>query len=123
MAGRYAHAKQFKRMKKMNKKLKTHLGRVARDIEHQLPDYTHAVQALFDTALSQAKHLIAQEQNSKDKLYLHAPEVECISKGKAHKPYEFGVKVGVAVTNKEGFVIGDQSCPGRSYDGHTLATC
>lgn len=121
MAGRYAHAKQFKRMRKMNKALKTRLGRVARDIERQLPDYSHTVQALFDTALSQAKQLIVQEQNSKDKLYsLHAPEVECISKGKAHRPYEFGVKVSVAVTNKEGFVVGAQSCPGRPYDGHTL---
>ena len=53
---------------------------------------------------------------SKNKLYsLHAPEVECISKGKAHKPYEFGVKASIAVTNKEGFVIGAQSCPGLSW--------
>jgi len=46
--------------------------------------------------------------------------VECISKGKAHKKYEFGVKASFAVTHKEGFVIGAQSCPGKPYDGHTL---
>jgi len=121
MAGRYAHAKQFNRMRKMNKKLKSRLGRVVRDIERQLPDHSDGIQALFDTALSQAKQLIAQEQKSKNKLYsLHAPEVECISKGKAHKPYEFGIKASIAVTNKEGFVIGAQSCPGNPYDGHTL---
>jgi len=47
--------------------------------------------------------------------------VECIAKGKAHKPYEFGVKVSLATTLKEGFVVGMQSCPGNPYDGHTLA--
>lgn len=121
MAGRYAHAKQFKRMRRMNKKLKSRLGRIVRDIERQLPDYSDVLQSVFDSALSQAKQLIAQEQNSKNKLYsLHAPEVECISKGKAHKPYEFGVKASIAVTNKEGFVIGAQSCPDNPYDGHTL---
>lgn len=121
MASRYAHAKQFNRMKKMNKKLKSRLGRVKRDIERQLPDYDETIQSLFETALTQAQQLIEQEQHSKNKLYsLHAPEVECISKGKAHKPYEFGVKASIAVTNKEGFVVGAQSCPGNPYDGHTL---
>ncbi len=121
MASRYAHAKQFKRMKKMNNKLKSRLGRVKRDIERQLPNYSVDIQSLFEVALEQAQKLIEQEQHSKNKLYsLHAPEVECISKGKAHKPYEFGVKASIAVTNKEGFVIGAQSCPGNPYDGHTL---
>ena len=53
---------------------------------------------------------------------VHAPEVECIAKGKAHKPYEFGVKVGVASTSKESFVIGMRAFPGNPYDGHTLKT-
>ncbi len=121
MASRYAHAKQFKRMKKMNNKLKSRLGRVKRDIERQLPNYSVDIQSLFEVALKQAQKLIEQEQHSKNKLYsLHAPEVECISKGKAHKPYEFGVKTSIAVTNKEGFVTGAQSCTGNPYDGHTL---
>ena len=121
MASRYAHAKQFKRMKKMNNKLKSRLGRVKRDIERQLPNYSVDIQSLFEVVLEQAQKLIEQEQHSKNKLYsLHAPEVECVSKGKAHKPYEFGVKTSIAVTNKEGFVIGAQSCPGNPYDGHTL---
>jgi IS5 family transposase len=56
------------------------------------------------------------------KLYaLHAPEVECIGKGKARKPYEFGVKVGVAVTHRSGLMVGARSFPGNPYDGHTLA--
>ncbi|MCZ6804902.1 MAG: IS5 family transposase [Proteobacteria bacterium] len=121
MATRYAHAKQYKRMKKMNNKLRSRLGRVMRDIERQLSVCSEETQAAFNTALAQAKQLIAQERSSKNKLYsLHAPEVECISKGKAHKLYEFGVKASIAVTNKEGFVVGAQSCPGNPYDGHTL---
>tara|TARA_B110001454_G_scaffold214618_2_gene234697 strand:- start:4142 stop:4429 length:288 start_codon:yes stop_codon:yes gene_type:complete len=60
-------------------------------------------------------------QKTKDKLYaLHAPEVECISKGKARNPYEFGVKVTLATTLKEGLVVGMRSMPGNPYDGHTL---
>ena len=60
-------------------------------------------------------------QKTKDKLYvLHAPEVECISKGKARTPYEFGVKVTIATTLKEGLVVGMRSMPGNPYDGHTL---
>ena len=46
---------------------------------------------------------------------LHAPEVECIGKGKAHRPYEFGVKVSVATTigHAKGskFVTHVKACP------------
>jgi IS5 family transposase len=51
---------------------------------------------------------------------LHAPEVECIGKGKARKPYEFGVKVGIAVTARKGLVVGARSFAGNPYDGDTL---
>ncbi len=62
-----------------------------------------------------------------NKIYsLHAPEVECIGKGKAHKPYEFGVKVSVATTLSHAkggqFVTHVKAVPGKPYDGHTLAT-
>ncbi len=65
MASRYAHAKQFKRMKKMNNKLKSRLGRVKRDIERQLPNYSVDIQSLFEVALKQAQKLIEQEQHSR----------------------------------------------------------
>ena len=61
---------------------------------------------------------------SKDrkKLYsLHEPAVDCISRGKAHKRYEFGPRVSVATTNRGGFVIGIRALSGNPYDGHTLA--
>jgi IS5 family transposase len=52
---------------------------------------------------------------------LHAPEVECIDKGKARQPYEFGVKVSLAITQKQGLIVGARTFPGNPYDGHTLA--
>ena len=55
MAGRYAHAKQFKRIRMMNKKLKTRLGRVVRDIERQLPTHNVLLQGAFKLGLAQVK--------------------------------------------------------------------
>jgi len=117
MAGRYAHAKQFKRMRKSIKTLKTYLGRVVRDIGRK----TDIVTTELKDALTQAKRLLKQQRNDSHKLYsLHEPYVSCISKGKTHKKYEFGNKVSVCVTNKENYIIGTQGLEGNPYDGHTL---
>ena len=63
-----------------------------------------------------------QQRFDKNKLYaLHAPEVECIGKGKARKPYEFGVKVSLAVTHQQGLMVGARAFTGNPFDGHTLA--
>jgi transposase, IS5 family len=55
---------------------------------------------------------------------LHAPEVECIGKGKARAPYEFGYKVSVATpaTKPKGgqFVLHAKALHGNPFDGHTL---
>ena len=119
-ASRYAHAKQMNRLRRQVRTLRTYLGRVVRDIERQIAD-NPVCQRVFADELAMAKRLLAQEKHSKDKLYsLHAPEVECISKGKAHKRYEFGVKVSISSTNKSNFIVGGQSLPGSPYDGHTL---
>ena len=119
--GRYGHAKQYKRMQKAVKKVKGCFGRVLRDLERQAKvqgkDLTDKQQAL----LKQAWQLLEQKPKSKNKLYsLHAPEVDCLSKGKAHKRYEFGVKASIATTAKEAFIVGARSYPGNPYDGHTL---
>ena len=72
--------------------------------------------------LERTARILTQAPKDKSKLYaLHAPEVECISKGKARTPYEFGVKVSIATTLKEGLVVGMRSMPGNPHDGHTLA--
>ena len=119
-ASRYAHAKQMKRLRRQVRTLRTYLGRVVRDIERQIADAPER-QLVFAEELAMAKRLLAQEKHSKGKLYsLHAPEVECLSKGKAHKRYEFGVKVSISSTNKSNFIVGALSLPGSPYDGHTL---
>ena len=119
--GRYAHARQYRRMKGALKSLRTLVGRVWRDIDRKL-DHEDEMQATKAASiLERVKRLLEQKPKDKNKLYsLHAPEVECISKGKIRQPYEFGVKVTVATTHKEGLVVGMRSLPGNPYDGHTL---
>ena len=119
--GRYAHAKQFRRMKASLKSLRTLVGRVWRDIDRKLDQQDDVQRAKAASILARVKRLLEQQPKDKNKLYsLHAPEVECISKGKARQSYEFGVKVTVALTHKEGLVVGMRSLPGNPYDGHTL---
>ena len=119
--GRYAHARQYKRMRGSLKKLKTVVGRVWRDVERQLDKAPEALRRRSCELLAKVERLLTQKQRDKNKLYsLHAPEAECIAKGKARQPYEFGVKVSIATTHKEGLVVGMRSMPGNPYDGHTL---
>ena len=116
--GRYAHAKQLKRSRKMTRKLKTYLGCVYRDIERKAPDPDDELKAL----LLLAHRLLLQKQKDKNKLYsVHAPEVECISKGKAHKRYEFGCKVSMVTSAKSNWILGIDAVHGNPYDGHTLS--
>lgn len=126
MHQRYAHAKQFRRANKALKTLRTYLGRVIRDIRRKIAD-DEGKEAAFAQMLSLAHSVRHQQQRQRGKkIYsLHAPEVECIGKGKAHKPYEFGVKVSIATTldhSKGGqFIAHAKALPGNPYDGHTLA--
>lgn len=126
---RYAHAKQFKRANKALRTLRTYLGRIIRDVVRKIGG---SAAVLSESALGRmlvlARRVLDQKQHQRGpKVYsLHAPEVECIGKGKAHRPYEFGVKVSIATTlahAKGGqFVTHVKALPGNPYDGHTLAT-
>jgi transposase, IS5 family len=114
------------------RQLRTWLGRLFRDIGRKI-----AGDARVGTALAGPLGLVARllrqrrEDRGKDKLYslhapeVHAPEVECVGKGKAHARYEFGVKVSTATTNALApggqFALGARALPGNPYDGHTLA--
>lgn len=119
--GRYAHAGQYKRMRKAIKLLKTRVSRVYREVERKLQSIEQPSQAGVQDLLYRVNRILSQKVNDKNKLYaLHAPEVECISKGKARSPYEFGVKVSIATTLKEGLIVGRQAMPGNPWDGHTL---
>lgn len=119
--GRYAHAKQFRRMKRSLRTLRSRVGRVMRDVQRQLDQVDEAARATLGELINRTKRILTQKPKDKNKLYaLHAPEVECLSKGKARKPYEFGVKVSIVTTHREGLVVGMRSMPGNPYDGHTL---
>jgi IS5 family transposase len=136
-ASGYAHAKQFKRLKKVVKRQRTILGVVMREVQRKLDTQAQAIAAggapqkeragatalgALKTLLERAERIRTQQRHDKNKLYaLHAPEVECIGKGKARKPYEFGVKVSLAVTHKQGLMVGARAFPGNPFDGHTLA--
>ena len=118
---RYGQAQQHRRMRRTTRKLKTLLGRVYRDVERQLAHQPAGVRNAFAELMGVTERLLKQRRHDKGKLYsVHAPEVECIAKGKAHKRYEFGVKASIAVTNKSNLVVGAMSLPGNPYDGHTL---
>lgn len=118
MVSRYAHAKQFKRMRNRLKRLKTWLGRVIRDFQRKVPRPDEALEKL----LALCCRLHAQERTDSNKLYsLHEQEVMCISKGKAHRRYEFGQKVSVATSNRGNWIVGVDLCQRNPYDGHTLA--
>ena len=124
---RYAHAKQFKRANRSLKTIRTYLGRVIRDIVRKIKGEAE-LESAFAHPLMLARRVREQRQRQRGrKVYsLHAPEVECIGKGKAHRPYEFGVKVSLATTlhrSKGGqFIAHAKALRGNPYDGHTLAT-
>src|SRR6202163_1758880 len=125
MAGRYAHAKQFNRHHREVRFLRTRLGRLIRDIRRKIAG-RQPIEAAFESPLSRASQIRSQRQRQRGwKLYsFHAPEVECIGKGKARAPYEFGVKVSIVTTNARApggqFVLQAKALPGNPYDGHTL---
>ena len=125
MAGRYAHAKQFNRHRRQLRILRTRLGRLIRDIRRKIAG-RQDIEASFAAPLSRASQIRSQQQRQRGwKLYsFHAPETECIGKGKASAPYEFGVKASIVTTNARApggqFVLHAKALPGNPYDGHTL---
>jgi IS5 family transposase len=126
-AAKLIHSGRPRQAERQVRHLRTWLGRLFRDIGRKI-----AGDAVAEDAFAGPLNLIARllrqrrEDRGRDKLYsLHAPEVECIGKGKAQARYEFGVKVSIATTNAVApggqFVLGARALPGNPYDGHTLA--
>ena len=117
MSGRYAHARQMRRAKREQKKLKNYLGRVYRNILRNCSQPDEQLAEL----LHNARRILFQKRHDKNKLYsMHAPEVECIAKGKVHKKYEFGCKVSVVTTSKDNWIVGVEALHNNPFDGHTL---
>ena len=122
-AGRYAHARQFRRMRRVIKRQRTIVGKLLREMGRKLADVSISPEQ-FDklhNLMGRCERIQSQQPKDKAKLYaLHAPEVECIAKGKARTPYEFGVKAALAVTFNSGLMVGARTFPGNPYDGHVL---
>ena len=119
MQGRYGRAHQYRRARREEKNLKNYPGRVLRDVERKLTPEEYPE---WDDLLTKCHRVYEQKRTDSNKLYsFHAPEVECIGKGKAHKKYEFGCKVSVVSTMRDNWVLGVQALHGNPYDGHTLA--
>lgn len=126
-AGGYAHAKQLRRLQRVLKRQRTILGIVIREVQRKMqgadfaPTHPKAISDL-GLWLERAQRIQSQQRGDKNKLYaLHAPEVECIGKGKARKPYEFGVKSAVVISHEHGLMLGARTFPGNPYDGHILS--
>ena len=124
-SGRYRHAKQMKRAKREEQFIRTRLGRVIRDISRKIQG-NDALKDIFTGDLLKALSIKNQQRHSKGKVYSwHAPETECIGKGKAHKPYEFGCKVSVTTNVNAApgghFVLHIGALHQNPFDGHTLA--
>ena len=114
---RYAAARQGRRARQQTRKLRTYLGRVMRDLERKLQPLPQDAQAL----LERARHIHDQQPKDSGKLYsVHAPEVECIAKGKVHKRYEFGCKVVLVTTQMSNWIVAVDAVHGNPYDGATL---
>jgi IS5 family transposase len=115
--GRYASAGQHKRAKKETKKLKTILGCVIRDILRKCSK----PEGHFAKVLQIAQDIFNQKRSDTNKVYsVHAPEVECIAKGKVHKKYEFGCKVSMVSSSKDNWILAIDALHGNPFDGHTL---
>ncbi len=109
------HPKRRKKASAAKRKLKTIAGRLVRELERKLPEGDYAKE------LELYKKVLAQEQNSKNKIYsLHEPEVYCMSKGKAHKKYEYGCKASVVLTQNTEVIVVAMTFKTNVYDGHTL---
>lgn len=120
LVSKYAHSRKLKLARKETRRLKTYLGRVLREVERHVAQDLE-LNKIASLWLPDLKRILEQKKTDSPKIYsAHEPQVECISKGKAHKKYEFGCKVSVAVTHKQGFVLSSEALHGNPFDGHTL---
>ncbi len=119
MQNRYFRGRKYRLARREQKSLKTYFGRVLRDVERKL--HSIDLHKNYESSLCLLHRLYDQTKDSKNKVYsLHAPEVECISKGKTHKKYEFGCKASYVTSSQGNFVLGAMAKHGNPFDGHTL---
>jgi transposase, IS5 family len=116
----FLRSRKLQKANKERKKMKTYLGRIFRDVKRKIAG-NQSLENKVDPLLQKIDKLLHQQKDDKNKLYsLHEPDVCCISKGKMHKKYEFGSKVSIVITHKEGLVLSSEALKGNPFDGHTL---
>jgi IS5 family transposase len=92
--GRYAHAKQHKRMRKTSHTLRSRVGRVMRDVDLQVDRASYSGRVALLELIARIKRILSQNPKDKNEHYaLHTPEVECLTKENVRIPYEFDVSV------------------------------
>lgn len=112
------HPKRRKKAGRASKKLNTIAGRLLRELERKLSNETFT---RYNNELALYKRVLAQKKNDKDKVYsLYKPFTACIAKGKIHKPYEFGNKVGIVTTAKTIIITAIKSFGGNPHDSKTI---
>ncbi len=114
---RYMHTEKEDKVKEYSFELRRCLGKIVRDFQNSKLVFNNKTRK----EILIARSIYFQEKKSKNKIYsFHAPEAECIAKGKLHKEFEFGNKVSIAATNSGGWLVGALAFHGNPYDGHTL---
>ena len=116
MAGRFRnHPTNKGKARKADRKVKTIAGRLVRELDRKLPPNLH------QSILTLFKKVLAQQKTDSNKIYsLHEPHVQCMSKGKEHKKYEFGSKVSIITTKNSGVIIGAMNIEKNVHDSKTL---
>ena len=121
---RQRHLKHHRVANKALKELRTKLGAVMRDLQRKAEQAPTVLQEKIREALELAKRVHGQVKQKKAAgrvFSLHEPEVDCIGKGKAHKKWEFGCKLGLVSTSRSNFILTAKAYSGNPYDGHILS--
>ena len=115
--GRYGAARHLKRARRETRKLRTSVGRVRRNVERGKLKLSEKQEQLVNVT----RRIFTQQRTDHGKVYsVHAPEVECIAKGKVAKHYEFGCKVPIVTTSRQSWIVGVDAVHDNPYDGTTL---
>jgi len=116
-----AHPRRAKQAAKAKRRLKTIANKQLRELDRKM---TAGQKAVYKDDMELYRRAVNQQRGDKNKVYsLHKPFTRCIAKGKPHRPYEFGNKVGLITTGKRGrkIVLAVQAFLDNPYDGHTVA--
>ncbi len=114
------HPKRAKTARKSARHLKTIALRLIRELRR---NFNTDQEEFYKEKLALYVRIIEQKRTDKDKIYsIHKPFTRCIAKGKSHKAYEFGNKVGLVTTSNKGkkIIIAIQAYLDSPYDGHTI---